>query len=80
MSYTPQTWQVGPWTVTALSDGFMGLDGGSMWGVVPANLWRKLTPPNEDNTIRMAARPFLLRRDGFVVLLEPGFGDRWEPK
>jgi len=80
MSYFPQHWQVGPWQVTALSDGFFGLDGGSMWGVVPANLWRKLTPPNEDNTIRMAARPFLLRRDDLVVVLEPGYGDRWEDK
>ena len=80
MTYTPQHWQVGPWQVTALSDGFFGLDGGSMWGVVPANLWRKLTPPNDDNTIRIAARPFLLRRDDLVVVLEPGYGDRWEDK
>jgi len=51
-----------------------------MWGVVPANLWRKLTPPAEDNTIRLAARPFLLRRDNMVVVIEPGYGDRWEAK
>ena len=80
MSYTPETWQLGPWKVTALSDGFFRLDGGSMWGVVPANLWRKLTPPAEDNTIALAARPFLLERDDAVVVLEPGYGDRWEEK
>lgn len=80
MAYESESWSVGPWRVTALSDGFFGLDGGSMWGVVPANLWRKLTPPNEDNTIRLAARPFLLRRDDYVVVIEPGIGERWEEK
>ena len=84
MTWTKQTFQVGEWRVTPLSDGFFRLDGGSMWGVVPANLWRKLTPPAEDNTIQLAARPFLLERgegaDRQVVVLEPGIGDRWEPK
>ncbi|MFT5079738.1 MAG: glyoxylase-like metal-dependent hydrolase (beta-lactamase superfamily II) [Planctomycetota bacterium] len=84
MTWTKQTFQVGEWQVTPLSDGFFRLDGGSMWGVVPANLWRKLTPPAEDNTIQLAARPFLLERgegaDRQVVVLEPGIGDRWEPK
>lgn len=80
MAFQSESWPVGPWQVTALSDGFFRLDGGSMWGVVPANLWRKLTPPAQDNTIRLAARPFLLRRDKQVVVVEPGFGDRWEAK
>ena len=52
-AWTPRSVQVGEWKITALSDGFFRLDGGSMWGVVPANLWRKLTPPAEDNTIRL---------------------------
>ncbi|MDE0895942.1 MAG: MBL fold metallo-hydrolase [Planctomycetota bacterium] len=84
MTWTQQTYQAGEWRITPLSDGFFRLDGGSMWGVVPANLWRKLTPPEEDNTIALAARPFLLERgegaDRQVVVLEPGIGDRWEPK
>ena len=66
--------------MTALSDGFFRLDGGSMCGVVPANLWRNMTPPADDNTIKLAARPFLLRRDEMVVVIEPGYGDRWESK
>jgi glyoxylase-like metal-dependent hydrolase (beta-lactamase superfamily II) len=68
------------WRITALSDGFFRLDGGAMWGVVPATLWRPLTPPDADNTIRLALRPFLAERDGFKVLVEPGIGQRWEPK
>ena len=74
------TRQVGEWTITALNDGFFRLDGGAMWGVVPANLWRSLTPPAEDNTIRMALRSFLARRGDDVVLIEGGAGARWSDK
>jgi glyoxylase-like metal-dependent hydrolase (beta-lactamase superfamily II) len=72
--------QAGEWRVTALSDGTMRLDGGSMWGVVPKSIWSKLTPPDEDNTIELALRPFLLERGAWRVVLEPGIGDRWEEK
>ena len=72
--------QAGDWRITALSDGFLRLDGGSMWGVVPANLWRKMTPPAEDNTILLALRPFLAERGDAKVLIEVGVGARWEDK
>ena len=72
--------RVGDWRVTALSDGFLRLDGGSMWGVVPAPLWRKMTPPAADNSILLALRPFLLERGDERVVLEPGVGGRWSAK
>ncbi|MDP6538604.1 MAG: MBL fold metallo-hydrolase [Planctomycetota bacterium] len=81
----PPVWErrsveAGGWRITALSDGFFRLDGGSMWGVVPANLWRSMTPPAEDNTILLALRPFLAERGDEKVVIEVGIGDRWEPK
>ena len=78
--YEPRCVQAGDWRITALSDGFMGLDGGAMWGVVPKNLWAKFTPPAEDNTIRLALRPFLAERGADKVVIEVGVGDRWEAK
>ncbi len=51
-----------------------------MWGVVPQNLWRKMTPPAEDNTILLALRPFLAVRGKDVVVIEVGVGQRWEEK
>ena len=78
--WKPRSVRAGEWTITALSDGFLRLDGGSMWGVVPANLWRKLTPPAEDNTILMALRPFLAVRGVHKVVIEVGVGQRWEEK
>lgn len=79
-TFAPRRVQVGDWRLSELSDGSLRLDGGAMWGVVPRSLWRKLTPPAEDNTIRLALRPFLAERDGFKVLIEGGIGERWEEK
>ena len=75
-----RTVRAGEWRITALSDGFMRLDGGSMWGVVPKNLWAQLTPPVEDNTILLALRPFLAERGDDKVVIEVGIGARWEAK
>ena len=79
-AWEPRTVRAGDWEITALSDGFMRLDGGSMWGVVPKAMWGGWTPAAEDNTILMALRPFLARRGSDVVVLEVGVGDRWAPK
>lgn len=51
-----------------------------MWGVVPAVFWRKWTPPDDANTIRMALRPFLCERGDDCIVIEPGVGDRWSDK
>ena len=71
---------VGDWRITALSDGTMRLDGGSMWGVVPRTIWEHMTPPADDNTILLALRPFLVERGDVKAVIEPGLGDRWEEK
>jgi len=78
--FAPRRIQVGEWRISELSDGFFRLDGGSMYGVVPAKIWRKLTPPAEDNTIRLALRPFLAERGRDKVVIEVGIGGRWEEK
>lgn len=76
----PERVELGPWRITALSDGTMRLDGGAMWGVVPKPLWERWTPPAADNTIELALRPFLLERDGIKLVLEPGIGGHLAPK
>ena len=78
--WAPRSVEVGEWRVTALLDGTMRLDGGSMWGVVPRTLWERMTPPADDNTIELALRPFLAERGDDRVVIEVGIGDRWEEK
>lgn len=79
-AWEPRSIRAGEWTITALSDGWMRLDGGSMWGVVPATMWRAMTPPAEDNTILIALRPFLAERGDVKAVIEVGIGGRWEEK
>jgi glyoxylase-like metal-dependent hydrolase (beta-lactamase superfamily II) len=82
-AFEPRSIDVGPWRVTALSDGWFRLDGGAMWGVVPKPLWSAMTPPAPDNTIPLALRPFLAERadtPGLKVLIEAGMGRRFSEK
>lgn len=79
-AWTPKSVVLGPWKITALSDGKVWLDGGAMWGVVPKTLWSQWTPPDERNRIRLALRPFLVEGNGLRLLIEPGIGNRWEEK
>lgn len=78
--YRPRSVRIGGWHIRELSDGFMRLDGGGMWGVVPRVMWQAWTPPADDHTILLALRPFLAQRDGLNVVIEGGVGGRWEPK
>jgi glyoxylase-like metal-dependent hydrolase (beta-lactamase superfamily II) len=78
--FRPRSLEVAGWTIHALSDGWLRLDGGGMWGVVPKALWRRWTPPDPDNTIPIALRPFLAVRGEHVVVVEAGLGRRWDAK
>ena len=71
---------VGGWRVRPLVAGWVRLDGGAMWGVVPRALWEGWTPPEADHTIRLALRCFLAEREDRRVLIEAGAGDRWSEK
>src|SRR4029450_5827928 len=42
---------LGAFGLIPLSDGFLGLDGGAMFGVVPRTLWEKKLPPDDSNRI-----------------------------
>lgn len=76
----PRSLDFGDCRITCISDGTFRLDGGAMWGVVPANLWRPMTPPAEDNTILLALNCFLVERGEHKILIEGGVGDRWADK
>lgn len=72
--------RVGPYNIRPLSDGFFRLDGGAMFGVVPKVIWEKLCPPDPENRILLALRPFLIQGSGKTILIDPGIGRRWDEK
>lgn len=79
-AYRARSLRAGDWEVTELTDGHLRLDGGAMWGVVPATMWRAMTPPDAENRILMALRPFLARKGDIVAVIECGIGERWDAK
>ncbi|MGE3177457.1 MAG: methylmalonyl-CoA epimerase [Vicinamibacterales bacterium] len=63
----------------SLSDGFMALDGGAMFGVVPRTLWERRLPPDDRNRIPLGLRPLVVRGSK-TVLIDAGCGDTMDPK
>jgi glyoxylase-like metal-dependent hydrolase (beta-lactamase superfamily II) len=70
---------LGAFELTSLSDGFFGLDGGAMFGVVPKPLWERVAPPDGRNRIRLGLRPLLVRGDR-ILLIDAGIGDKMDAK
>ena len=63
-----------------LSDGFLGLDGGAMFGTVPRVLWERRLPPDDANRIPLSMRPLIVRNDSHTLLIDAGCGDKWDAK
>jgi glyoxylase-like metal-dependent hydrolase (beta-lactamase superfamily II) len=72
--------RLGEFELFSLSDGFFGLDGGAMFGVVPKPVWEKTNPADARNRIRLAARPLLVVAGADRILIDTGIGDRWDAK
>ena len=72
--------RLGDLELITLSDGFMGLDGGAMFGVVPRTLWEKRLPPDDANRIPLGMRPLLVRDGTRTVIIDAGCGDKMDPK
>lgn len=70
----------GSFRLHSLSDGFFGLDGGAMFGVVPRPLWMKTNPPDERNRIKMALRPLLIVTPEARILVDTGIGNKMDAK
>jgi methylmalonyl-CoA epimerase len=70
---------LGDLELISLHDGFFGLDGGSMFGVVPKPLWSVKTVPDERNRIRLAMRPLVVRGER-TMIIDAGLGDKEDAK
>jgi glyoxylase-like metal-dependent hydrolase (beta-lactamase superfamily II) len=71
---------LGDLELTPLLDGFLRLDGGAMFGVVPKPLWEKRAPADERNRIRLGMRPLLVRGSTRTLLIDAGVGGKMDPK
>jgi glyoxylase-like metal-dependent hydrolase (beta-lactamase superfamily II) len=71
--------QLGELELTPLLDGFLRLDGGAMFGVVPKPLWERRAPADDRNRITLAMRPLLVRGERLMII-DAGLGAKMDAK
>jgi glyoxylase-like metal-dependent hydrolase (beta-lactamase superfamily II) len=72
--------QLGGYQLDIVHAGFLRLDGGAMFGIVPRNLWQRRIPPDEQNRIPLAMRCLMLRGHGRTILIDNGLGNKYDEK
>lgn len=72
--------KIGSLEIALLNFGHFRLDGGSMFGSVPKNLWAKKIPADAENCIRLATRCMLVRSGQRTYLIDVGLGDKYTGK
>jgi len=68
-------YRIGDLELISLCDGFIGLDGGAMFGTIPKPLWTKQTPADARNRIKLAMRPLVVR-GARTMIVDAGLGDK----
>ena len=70
---------LGDLELISLCDGFFGLDGGAMFGVVPQTLWAPKAARDARNRITLAMRPLIVRGTR-TMIIDAGVGDKENEK
>lgn len=64
----------------SLDTGFLKLDGGAMFGVVPKSIWNQINPADEHNLCTWAMRCLLVEEGNRLVLIDCGLGKKQSEK
>ena len=70
---------LGDLELISVCDGFLRLDGGAMFGVVPKPLWEPKATPDERNRITLAMRPLVVRGRR-TMIIDAGVGAKENAK
>jgi methylmalonyl-CoA epimerase len=76
---TAPAYKLGRLELRSLSDGFIHLDGGAMFGVVPRTLWQKRLAPDDRNRITLGMRPLIVTGDQ-TMIIDAGCGDKLDAR
>src|SRR5210317_1831523 len=66
--------------LTSIHAGFLKLDGGAMFGIVPKRLWTRLTVADENNLCTWAMRCLLIETGNRKILVDTGMGNKQDKK
>ncbi|HEX7357060.1 MAG TPA: MBL fold metallo-hydrolase [Ignavibacteriaceae bacterium] len=72
--------QVGKYKLLTIISGYISLDGGAMFGIIPKTLWEKTNPADEQNRVTLSTRNLLLISDDKKILIDTGMGEKWDEK
>lgn len=72
--------KIGKYKLSIIESGFLGLDGGAMFGIVPKPLWEKTNPADEANRIKLSTRHLILESDSKKIIIDTGMGEKWDEK
>ncbi len=72
--------KIGAYEVFTIETGYVSLDGGAMFGVVPKVLWSKTNPADELNRIVLAMRTMVIRGNNRLILVDTGVGHKLSEK
>lgn len=67
--------QLGSLALHLVNDGYLWLDGGGFFGLVPKVLWQEVVTPDELNRVRMATRCLYVESKGVRILVNTGPGN-----
>jgi glyoxylase-like metal-dependent hydrolase (beta-lactamase superfamily II) len=66
--------QFGNLTAYLVSDGYMWIDGGGCFGLVPKVLWKEIAAPDRLNRVRLATQCLYIESEGARILVNTGPG------
>lgn len=66
--------------VKSIHTGYLKLDGGAMFGVVPKRMWEKMNPPDTQNMCTWAMRALLVESGNRKILIDTGIGNKQDEK
>ena len=72
--------KIGNYEIFTVETGYISLDGGAMFGVIPKNLWNKTNPADEQNRILLALRTLVIKDDKKIILVDTGVGHKLTEK
>ena len=72
--------KIAGYEIFTIEGGYIGLDGGAMFGVVPKTLWNKSNPADEANRIQLALRLLVIRNKERIILVDTGIGHKLNDK
>ena len=67
--------RLGDLELISLSDGFLRLDGGLMFGIVPKAQWSAVAPADDRNRVTLGMRPLIVQ-GARTMIIDAGVGDK----